>query len=154
MDEKKFEEKQPELLPGLPLITSATIAAFQEERNILITGEVNSQLMIKVVLLLREFDKKDPTQPITLYIDSPGGSVNAGLVIVDYMKLCKAPVYTVCMSLAASMGAVIFSAGEKGHRYMFEHSQLMIHQPWQGLPDHAKESELARLSEEMTYRSE
>jgi ATP-dependent Clp protease protease subunit len=67
-----------------------------------------------------------------MYINSPGGSVSAGLAIYDTMKFIDAPVHTVCIGLAASMGAILLAAGEKGHRTALPHARIMIHQPWAG----------------------
>lgn len=128
------------------------IAQFENERNILIYGEVNAEMALRVMLLLRKFDQDDPDEPIYLYINSPGGNVSDGLMIVDNMDLVHAPVYTVVVGLAASMGAVIATAGEKGHRYILANSQLMIHQPWNNINGGAgiKQSDMAAMAKELT----
>ena len=128
------------------------VEEFQRDRNILLLGEVNEEMAIRTMLLLRKFDRDDPDEPIYLYINSPGGSVIDGLSIIDNMALIHAPVYTVVVGMAASMGAVIFSCGEKGHRYMLENSQLMIHQPWRSMQSAMKESDMAAAAEEMTNK--
>jgi ATP-dependent Clp protease, protease subunit len=78
-------------------------------------------------LLLLEADK--PGEEIKFFISSPGGSVTSGMVIYDTMKLIKSPVSTICMGLAASMGSILLSGGEKGRRFIFPHGEVMIHQP-------------------------
>ena len=71
----------------------------------------------------------DPGKEITFYINSPGGVVTSGMVIYDTMKMIKSPVSTVCMGMAASMGSILLSGGEKGKRFIFPHGEVMIHQP-------------------------
>ena len=71
----------------------------------------------------------DPGKEITFYINSPGGVVTSGMVIYDTMQMISSPVSTVCMGMAASMGSILLSGGEKGHRYIFPHGEVMIHQP-------------------------
>ena len=138
----------PELSAMIPLVSEALVSKFQGERNILITGEINDELALRVMLLLRDLDNENH-DPITLYINSPGGSVSAGLTIVDNMRLVKSPVYTLCYGMAASMGAVIFASGEKGHRYCLKHSEVMIHQPWRTLESAYKQSDLEIVSAHM-----
>lgn len=100
-----------------------------EDRIIILHGEVNSSSANAVIAQLLYLSAADQEKPITIYIDSPGGSVSAGLSIVDTMKYIKPPVSTVCTGMAASMGAVIFVSGKKGMRYILPHAQVMIHQP-------------------------
>ncbi|MCR5348497.1 MAG: ATP-dependent Clp protease proteolytic subunit [Bacilli bacterium] len=138
----------PELESSLPLLSEGLVEEFQNQRNILITGPINSDLALKVMILLRHLDNESH-DPIYLYINSPGGSVSAGLTIVDNMRLIKSPVHTVCFGLAASMGAVIFAAGEKGHRYVLPHAEVMIHQPWSSIADDLKQSDLEIMSSHM-----
>lgn len=138
----------PDLEANLPLINDELIARFQNERNILISDTITSELALKVMLLLRDLDNQS-NDPIYLYINSGGGSVSAGLTIVDNMRLIKSPVYTVCYGLAASMAAIIFSAGDKGHRYVLPHAEIMIHQPWRTMEDSYKQSDLEVVSYHM-----
>ena len=91
--------------------------------------DVSADAIISQMLLL---DAQDPTQDIKLFINSPGGSVTAGMGIYDAMKLCKADVSTVCFGLAASMGAFLLAAGTKGKRYCMPNARVMIHQPLGG----------------------
>jgi ATP-dependent Clp protease protease subunit len=88
-----------------------------------------SNLVVAQLLYLQSEDAKTP---IEMYINSPGGSVSSGLAIYDTMKFIDAPVHTVCIGLAASMGAILLAAGEKGRRTALPHARIMIHQPWAG----------------------
>jgi ATP-dependent Clp protease protease subunit len=102
---------------------------FFETRAIHLWGVVDDKSAKDVVtkLLLLEADK--PGQEIKFFISSPGGSVTSGMVIYDTMKLISSPVSTICMGLAASMGSILLSAGEKGRRFIYPHGEVMIHQP-------------------------
>jgi ATP-dependent Clp protease protease subunit len=102
---------------------------FYDTRSIYLWGIVDDKSAKDVVtkLLLLEADK--PGEEIKLYISSPGGSVTSGMVIYDMMNLLTSPVSTICMGLAASMGSILLSAGEKGKRYIFPNGEVMIHQP-------------------------
>lgn len=100
-----------------------------EDRIVVLHGEVNSQSANAVIAQLLYLSAKDSEKPVTMYIDSPGGSVSAGLSIVDTMNYIRPSVATICTGLAASMGAVIFSSGEKGMRSILPHAQVLIHQP-------------------------
>lgn len=102
---------------------------FYETRSIYLWGIVDDKSAKDVVtkLLLLEADK--PGEEIKFFISSPGGSVTSGMVIYDTMKLISSPVSTICMGLAASMGSILLSGGEKGKRFIFPHGEVMIHQP-------------------------
>jgi ATP-dependent Clp protease protease subunit len=102
---------------------------FYETRSIHLWGVVDDKSAKDVVtkLLLLEADK--PGQEIKFFISSPGGSVTSGMVVYDTMKLISSPVSTICMGLAASMGSILLSAGEKGRRFIYPHGEVMIHQP-------------------------
>ena len=102
---------------------------FFQTRSIYLWGIVDDKSAKDVVtkLLLLEADK--PGEEIKFYISSPGGSVTSGMVVYDMMKLIKSPVSTICMGLAASMGSILLSAGEKGRRFIFPNGEVMIHQP-------------------------
>ncbi|MGZ3897926.1 MAG: ClpP family protease [Flavisolibacter sp.] len=102
---------------------------FFQTRAIYLWGVVDDKSAKDVVtkLLLLEADK--PGEEIKLFISSPGGSVTSGMVIYDTMKMVKSPVSTICMGLAASMGSILLSAGEKGKRFIYPHGEVMIHQP-------------------------
>lgn len=102
---------------------------FLEQRKIFLWGPVMDESAKDIVNRLLYLDALDPGKEITFYINSPGGVVTSGMVIYDTMKMIKSPVATVCMGLAASMGSILLSAGEKGKRYIFPSGRVMIHQP-------------------------
>ncbi|MCL2846889.1 MAG: ATP-dependent Clp endopeptidase proteolytic subunit ClpP [Firmicutes bacterium] len=103
-----------------------------EDRVVFLNGEVNSQSANLVIAQLIFLEAKDPTKDISLYINSPGGSVTDGLAIFDTMNYIKCDVSTICVGLAASMGAFLLAAGAKGKRYALPNSEIMIHQPLGG----------------------
>ena len=100
-----------------------------KERIIFVTGEVRAEMANLIVAQMLFLEAEDQTKDITLYVNSPGGSVSAGLSIIDTMHHIKPDVSTVCMGMAASMGSLILSQGAKGKRYMLPHAEVMIHQP-------------------------
>ena len=113
-----------------------------EDRIILLTGEINdnvANVIISELLYLDSINNKD----IQLYINSPGGSVNSGLAIYDTMNFIKSDVSTICIGLAASMGAFLLSSGKKGKRYSLPNSEVMIHQPLGGVQGQATEIKIA-----------
>lgn len=114
---------------------------FLDTRSVLVFGEVNKELAEKCVrqLLILDQISKDP---IKVFIDSPGGDIDAGFAIFDTMRYVDAPVYAIVMGLAASMGAMILLAAEKDHRMGFEHSRYLIHQPLSGIRGVATEIEI------------
>ena len=99
------------------------------DRIIMLTEEVNNQTASLVVAQLLYLEGQDPTKDISLYINSPGGSVTDGMSIYDTMNYIKCDVSTICMGMAASMGAFLLSAGTNGKRYALPNSDIMIHQP-------------------------
>ena len=103
-----------------------------EDRVVFLNGEVNSQSANLVIAQLIFLEAKDPTKDIHLYINSPGGSVSDGLAIFDTMNYIKCDVSTICVGMAASMGAFLLAAGAKGKRYALPNSEVMIHQPLGG----------------------
>jgi ATP-dependent Clp protease protease subunit len=102
---------------------------FLEKRKIFLWGAVMDDSAEKIVNQLLYLEMTDPGKEITFYINSPGGSVTAGLSIYDTMKMISSPVSTVCFGYAASMGSILLSGGEKGKRFIFPHGEVMIHQP-------------------------
>jgi ATP-dependent Clp protease protease subunit len=102
------------------------------DRIIFLGTQVNDTVANLLVAQMLFLEQSDPEAPINMYINSPGGSVYAGLGIYDMMQLTSCPVYTYCTGLAASMGSLLLCAGEKGHRYSLPHSRIMIHQPLGG----------------------
>ncbi len=100
-----------------------------ERRKIFFWGPVFDESAKEIVDQLLYLELTDPGKEITLYINSPGGSVTSGLAIYDTMQMISSPVSTVCVGMAASMGAVLLSGGAKGKRYIFPNAEVMIHQP-------------------------
>ena len=101
-----------------------------KEREIFLNDTVNADTMNSLLKQLMYLNKDSPGEEITLYINSPGGEVSSGVAVYDYMKLIPSPIRTVCVGTAASMGAILFLAGDR--REMLPHSQLMIHDPAPG----------------------
>ncbi|MBM4222808.1 MAG: ATP-dependent Clp endopeptidase proteolytic subunit ClpP [Gammaproteobacteria bacterium] len=118
-----------------------------KERVIFLVGPVEDYSANLIVAQLLFLEAENPEKEISLYINSPGGSVSAGLAIYDTMNFIKSPVSTLCMGLAASMGAFLLSAGAKGKRYALPHSRVMIHQPLGGFQGQA--SDIKIHAEEM-----
>jgi ATP-dependent Clp protease protease subunit len=98
-----------------------------KDRIVMISGEITDQSMDVAVAELLFLNSQDPNLPIYLYINSPGGSVVAGNQLIDTMNFISAPVWTIALGMAASMGGAILSAGEKGHRYCLKSSQILVH---------------------------
>ena len=103
-----------------------------KDRIIFLGTAINDEIANLVVAQLLFLQSDDPTKDISLYINSPGGSVTAGLAIYDTMQFLKCDINTYCIGQAASMGAVLLAAGTKGKRFALPHSRIMIHQPWGG----------------------
>ena len=110
-----------------------------KERIIFLGEEVNEVTASLVVAQLLFLESEDPTKDINLYINSPGGSVTAGMAIYDTMNYIKCDVSTVCMGMAASMGAFLLAGGAKGKRFALPNAEVMIHQPSGGAPGQATE---------------
>ncbi|KGF31451.1 Clp protease [Peptoniphilus lacrimalis DNF00528] len=100
-----------------------------KDRIIFASGEVNDTMADLIVAQLLFLESEDPNKDIQLYINSPGGSVSAGLAIYDTMQYIKPDVSTICIGMAASMGAILLSSGAKGKRFALPNSDIMIHQP-------------------------
>src|ERR1700743_1052675 len=113
-----------------------------KERIIFMVGPVNDQMANLVVAQLLFLESENPDKDISLYINSPGGSVSAGLAIFDTMNFIKPHVSTLCIGLAASMGAFLLAAGEKGKRFSLPNSKIMIHQPLGGAQGQATASQI------------
>ena len=112
------------------------------DRIIMLFDEVNDQTASLVISQLLYLESQDPDKDISLYINSPGGSVTAGMGIYDTMQLIKCDVSTICVGLAASMGAFLLSAGTKGKRYATPNSEIMIHQPLGGVKGQASDIQI------------
>jgi ATP-dependent Clp protease, protease subunit len=113
-----------------------------KERIIFVTGAIEDHMANLVVAQLLFLESEDPKKDIFLYINSPGGSVTAGLSIVDTMNHIKPDIATVCVGLAASMGSVLLSQGAKGKRFILPNAEVMIHQPWGGAQGQASDIEI------------
>ncbi len=112
------------------------------ERVIFMVGPVNDQTANLVIAQLLFLESENPDKDISLYINSPGGSVSAGLAIFDTMQFIKPSVSTLCIGMAASMGAFLLAAGEKGKRFSLPNSRVMIHQPLGGVQGQASDIEI------------
>lgn len=126
------------------------------DRILFLGTEINSDVANILVSQLLFLESDNPNKPVTIYINSPGGSVYDGMAIVDVMNKIKCPVYTTCVGTAASMAAVILSAGERGHRCALPHSQIMLHAPSGGTgrvtsPDFKIAAKEMEKCEEMLY---
>lgn len=113
-----------------------------KDRIVFVGGEVEDGMANAIVAQLLFLQAEDPEKEISMYINSPGGSVTAGLAILDTMKMLKCPVATYCVGQAASMGAVLLAAGEKGKRHALPNARIMIHQPWGGAQGKASDIEI------------
>lgn len=114
-----------------------------KDRIIFLDGEVNEQSASVIVAQLLFLESEDPDKDIYFYINSPGGMVTAGMAIYDTMNYIKCDVQTICIGLAASMGAFLLSGGTKGKRYALPNAEIMIHQPSGGAKGQATEIEIA-----------
>ena len=113
-----------------------------KERVVFMVGEVNDQTANLVIAQLLFLESENPEKDISLYINSPGGSVSAGMAIYDTMQFIKPDVSTLCMGMAASMGAFLLAAGTKGKRFSLPNSRVMIHQPLGGARGQASDIEI------------
>lgn len=126
-----------------------------EDRIIFISGEITDDTANTVVAQLIYLEAKDSSKDISLYINSPGGSVTAGLAIYDTMNYIKCDVSTICVGMAASMGAFLLSSGAKGKRYALPNSEVMIHQPLGGASGQATDivitaNHIQKIKEKLT----
>lgn len=102
---------------------------FLHSRQVFVWGAIFDKSCEEIVEKLLYLENEDPGKPIYMFINSPGGVITAGMAVFDVMNMITSPVYTIVMGMAASMGAILFAAGKKGHRYAFPHAKVMIHQP-------------------------
>lgn len=123
MADKKEEEKDKKSEQSM------ISEKFLEKRLVFLWGGVDDDSAKHVINRLLYLESDQPGEPIDFYINSPGGYVTSGLAIYDTMQMISSPVHTICMGLAASMGSILLSGGEKGHRKIFSHGRVMIHQP-------------------------
>ncbi|MCH7472115.1 ATP-dependent Clp protease proteolytic subunit, partial [bacterium] len=113
-----------------------------KDRIIFIGTEISDQLANAVIAQLLFLEKEDSTKDIDIYINSPGGSVVDGLAIYDTMQLVKPQVSTICVGLAASMGAILLTGGTPGKRYALPNAKVLIHQPWGGFRGQVSDIEI------------
>ncbi len=126
-----------------------------KERIVFLDGEINDMTSSLVVAQLLFLESQDPEKDINLYINSPGGSVTAGLAVYDTMQYIRPDVQTICMGQAASMGAFLLAGGAKGKRLALPSARVMIHQPWGGVQGQAVDigiqaKEIIRLTKMLT----
>jgi ATP-dependent Clp protease protease subunit len=142
---------QPQALNLVPIVVEQTArgersydiySRLLKERVVFIVGEVHDQMANLIVAQLLFLESENPDKDIHLYINSPGGSVSAGLAIYDTMQFIKPDISTICVGQAASMGAVLLGAGAKGKRYALPNSRIMIHQPLGGFQGQATDIEI------------
>ena len=114
-----------------------------EDRIVFLGDAIDSMVANTVIAQLLYLEKADPKSPITLYVNSPGGHVTAGLAIYDTMQYIQCDIVTVCVGMAASMGSIILAGGTKGKRYSLPHSEIMIHQPLGGTEGQATDIRIA-----------
>lgn len=124
-----------------------------EDRIIFLTGEINDQTANLVIAQLIYLEGKDPDKDIMMYINSPGGSVVAGMAIYDTMNYIKCDVCTICIGMAASMAAILLSSGTKGKRYALANSEVMIHQPLGGFQGQASDIKIHAAHMEKTKKT-
>ena len=125
-----------------------------KDRIIFVTGEIEDHMANLIIAQLLFLESEDPDKDVHLYINSPGGSVSAGLAIYDTMQYIRPDVSTICVGMAASMASVLLAAGTKGKRFALPHSRVMIHQPMGGAQGQATDieihaREILRIREEM-----
>ena len=113
-----------------------------KDRIVFVGGEIDDSTANAVVAELLFLQAQDPEKEVSMYINSPGGSVTAGLAILDTMKMVKCPVATYCVGQAASMGAILLASGAKGRRFALPHARIMVHQPWGGAQGKASDIEI------------
>ena len=127
------EEENPKELPESPMEKMMSGWQFDkkfiEQRKIFLWGAVDDKSAKDITNRLMYLEAIDSGKEITFYINSPGGVVTSGMVIYDTMQMISSPVSTVCMGMAASMGSILLSGGEKGKRFIFPNGEVMIHQP-------------------------
>jgi ATP-dependent Clp protease protease subunit len=129
----RMDEETPSDMPENPMEKMMSGWMFDkkfiEQRKVFLWGAVEDKTAKEITDRLLYLEAIDPGKEITFYINSPGGVVTSGMVIYDTMQLITSPVSTVCMGMAASMGSILLSGGQKGKRYIFPHGEVMIHQP-------------------------
>lgn len=129
----RLEDEEEPKVPENPMEKMLSSVQFDkkfiEQRKVFLWGPVDDRSAKDITSRLLYLEAIDPGKEITFYINSPGGVVTSGMVIYDTMQMISSPVATVCMGMAASMGSILLSGGEKGRRFIFPHGEVMIHQP-------------------------
>ena len=147
----QYENLEPKGLGLVPMVIETSgrgeraydiYSRLLRERVVFLVGEVNDQTANLVIAQLIFLESENPDKEISLYINSPGGSVSAGMAIYDTMNFVKPPVSTLCIGMSASMGAFLLAAGQKGKRFSLPNSKVMIHQPLGGTQGQATEIEI------------
>ena len=128
-DEPDEQEPKEEKGPEIGMLTKKMEKYFFETRSVYLWTQVDDRSAKDLVTKFLLLDADKPGEEIKFFINSPGGVVTSGMVIYDTMKMLKSPVSTICMGLAASMGSILLSGGKKGRRFIFQHGEVMIHQP-------------------------
>lgn len=150
-------------MPYVPIVVEQTsqgersydiYSRLLKDRIIFVTGEIEDHMANLIIAQLLFLESEDPDKDVHLYINSPGGSVSAGLAIYDTMQYIRPDVSTICVGMAASMASVLLAAGPKGKRFALPHSRVMIHQPLGGAQGQATDiaihaREILRVREEM-----
>lgn len=144
-------ENNPEFAQLVPMVVEKTqfgeraydiYSRLLKERIIFLGGGINDHMANLIIAQLLFLESEDPKKDISLYINSPGGSVTAGMAILDTMNHVKPDIATVCVGIAASAAAVLLANGEKGKRYALPNAEVMIHQPWGGAQGQATDIEI------------
>lgn len=128
-DDEPNEAEEKEKRDELGMLNKRLEKLFFEKRAVYLWGVVDDKTAREVTTQLLLLDADNPGEEIKFFINSPGGVVTSGMVIYDTMRMIKSPVSTICMGLAASMGSILLSGGEKGKRLIYPHGEVMIHQP-------------------------
>ena len=136
MEEKRFDSMDMQVFDAYGFLK------LREERIICVNGPITDKLSMLFNIAVLEMEQDDPDADITIHINSPGGSVSAGLAMIDTMNVASCDVATVCVGMAASMGAMLLMAGTKGKRRILPHSYVLIHQPLGGTQGQARDIEI------------
>jgi ATP-dependent Clp protease, protease subunit len=128
-EDDEDDEPAPRPEPKQPPLAEMMRRKFLEERKLFFWGEVDDRRCRQATEELLYLESQAPGTELTLYINSPGGSINAGMAVYDTMKLITSPIRIVVVGLAASMGSILLSGGTKGRRFLYPHARVLIHQP-------------------------
>jgi ATP-dependent Clp protease protease subunit len=143
---KMPERQRSDFMSLIPMVVEQTgrgeraydiYSRLLKDRIIFLGGQVDDQVANLIIAQMLFLESEDPEKEIFLYINSPGGVVTAGMAIYDTMQYVRCPVSTLCVGQAASMGAVLLTAGAEGRRFALPHARIMIHQPWGGFQGQA-----------------